>query len=322
MTDSDHRAEQDPILEAAFDWLFALRAAPDDKGMQTAFAAWRAAAPAHADAYRQAEDVWQLTGAAPRVEMPPAMPRIIAAPVANKTFKRPALWLGLAAAAVITVIAFPGIHLRLTADYRTASAETRQISLPDGSVVTLDADSAIALGDQINARGVELLSGRAFFDVAKDKQLSFVVKAGDVDITVHGTTFDVLMTDPTVSVAVAEGAVSVEAGGKSMDLKPGDRVSVDAMTGKMQLQQMSVANVAAWRQGQLVVQGATIGEIVDELRRYHTGAILLRDGAFAEQRVTGVFDLRDPLGALQGLARAYGGRVESMTPYLLLVTSG
>ena len=50
--------------------------------------------------------------------------------------------------------------------------------------------------------------------------------------------------------------------------------------------------------GPLIVDGATLAEVLEELRRHYAGLVVLRDRAFTERRVSGVFDLRRPIEAL------------------------
>jgi len=318
LNDNDQRstaaAGHDPALDVAFDWILDLKASPTDRDLRNAFEAWLAV-PAHAAAYREAEEVWELTALAPRAQPSLRLPP----PIRSRAGRRALPWVGAALAASIACVALPGLRLALQADYRTDPAETRAVTLPDGSTMTLDGDSAAALDDGGKTRGVDLLAGRAYFEVAKNAQRAFVVSAGEVEVTVHGTAFDVLLSEKTVSVAVAEGSVSVEAVGQGANLHPGERALVDLVTGRITTDRVAPGSIAAWREGQLIVNGATIGEIIGELRRYHRGMIILPESSFAARRVAGIFDLRDPSAALQGLARAYGGHVVALTPYILVV---
>ena len=77
-------------------------------------------------------------------------------------------------------------------EFSTRTAEVREVTLHDESVVTLGALSAIESGFSAKLRGkVELLSGEAFFAVEKDENRPFVVHVGDAEVRVLGTKFDV-----------------------------------------------------------------------------------------------------------------------------------
>jgi transmembrane sensor len=271
---------------------------------------------AHKAAYAKAQEVWRLTAGIPRT-----------APTRHPAPRRPLLRGGrwIAAAAVgagLLLAALPHVRVQVLADYRTAVGETRTITLPDGSAVTLDSGSAIDVGagfGQAGDRMVTLLAGRAFFEVAHDSA-PFAASAEDVTVQVHGTAFDLELTEAGVMVALEHGAVSlVGPGERHGSLRPGERAVFDRHRGSWQVGRIAVADIAAWRAGRLIVQNATVAEVVAELDRYRTGLILVQDRALATRKVTGVFDLRDPAAALRALLQPFGGRITAITPYLLLV---
>ncbi|MTV36740.1 DUF4880 domain-containing protein [Duganella radicis] len=57
--------ENDPVWQAALDWVLSAQQHPPDAATATALAAWLAAAPAHRIAYEEASRVWLLTGLVP-----------------------------------------------------------------------------------------------------------------------------------------------------------------------------------------------------------------------------------------------------------------
>jgi transmembrane sensor len=92
----------------------------------------------------------------------------------------------------------------------TAAGELKQLTLPDGSRVTLGAKTEIAVQYGKCERTILLNSGEALFDVAHDPKCPFIVIAGDGAITAVGTEFSVRRTLDRVTVQVAEGAVNVQ----------------------------------------------------------------------------------------------------------------
>ena len=71
----------------------------------------------------------------------------------------------------------------------------------------------------------------------------------------------------------------------------------------------------------LAAQGARVivGDVVGDLRRYYHGLIILADPGLADQRLTGVYNLADPVGAIEAVARAHGGIVRHISPWILLI---
>jgi transmembrane sensor len=92
----------------------------------------------------------------------------------------------------------------------TTAGELKQITLADGSRVTLGAKTEIAVQYGDCRRTILLNSGEALFDVAHDPKCPFIVIAGDGAITAVGTEFSVRRTLDRVTVQVAEGAVNVQ----------------------------------------------------------------------------------------------------------------
>ncbi|HKP25597.1 MAG TPA: FecR domain-containing protein [Dongiaceae bacterium] len=294
-----------PAWDRALDWLLRVNAAPEDRLLRAQRDAWLAAHDSHAAAYRQAERVWLLTGAVPPAVRP-----------------RPVRWLrgGLAAAAALAACLVlwlaSNLGVLVRADYHTSAGEMRDIALPDGSTVSLDADSAIAVGD----RSVELLAGRAFFQVKRDPAHAFTVKAGEANVAVLGTAFDVLLSERSVTIAVQRGSVSVAtSAAQAVTLQPGQRAFVDRADGAITAATVGVGGIAAWRTGMLVVEGLPVADVIEELDRHRAGFILLRDPILGARRITGVFDLRAPDAALRAVLRPYGGRILEITPYVLVV---
>jgi transmembrane sensor len=234
--------------------------------------------------------------------------------------------LGIAVAALAACLALyfaPVLKLRLQADHMTSVAELSRVSLEDGSVVHLDAGSAIAIRYGATRREVALLAGRAFFDVVATKDRPFVVVADDVTVTVTGTAFDVLSGGDRVTVAVQSGTVEVGLGGGRLAgvLTRGERLSVSHGARQVARSQVDPQDIAAWRERRLVVDGATLAEVVEELGRHYAGVIVLRDRSLADRRITGVFDLRRPVEALAAVAGSQHGSVTAITPYLLVVSA-
>jgi transmembrane sensor len=177
---------------------------------------------------------------------------------------------------------------------------------------------------------VKLLAGQAFFSVRHDGRRPFSVEADDVDVTVTGTEFDVRLAPRDVSVAVAEGEVHVTYPGEgerraragAAVLAAGEGLRIRRPDGAAERMPAPPQSIASWRRGRLLIESATIGDLVAELRRYRSGMIVVTDDALARQRVTGVFDLTDPVRALKTVVEPHAGRVREITPWLVIVSGG
>ena len=302
--------------DLALDLLMRVQQAPFDAELRAQRDRWCAADSANVKAYRKAERLWQLTGQlAPTTaeQWPQPVARAVAQP------RRRRRWIAAAIAACLLVALAPSLLLRWQADYRTGAGETRDITLSDGSVVQLDSHSAIAVDITDTHRDVRLLVGQAFFKVMPDKRKPFHVHTQALQVTVTGTAFNVDSAPDNPSVAVQQGSVNVQDGGRALaSLVPGQRLSYRA--GRPRLSSFAPSQVAAWRQGQLIAEDLPINDVLAQIRRYSPAIIVLRDSTLGAQRVTGVYDLRKPQAALQAVLQPYGAKVSAYSPWLLVLS--
>lgn len=156
------------------------------------------------------------------------------------------------------------------ASMATAIGRIRSQSLPDGSRLTLDADSHAEVAYYATRRTVQLLAGSVFFDVARDETRPFVVTALGHEITVLGTRFEVAVQDHNLRVMVESGRVRVRSSsGEEHILGAGDSARIDTS------QQFTTAHpgeaiaVAPWREGWLDFHHVPLGEVVSRLARYN-----------------------------------------------------
>ena len=302
----------DEVKATARDWLLRLsleRPTPND---HTEFAAWCAADPRHLAAYRRCEAIWQ--DASTLVELKHL------APLVNERRQRRwsgvlgapwRMWLlgGSVAAAALLV----GLRLLVAPTYyATGTAEVRDIRLPDGSVISLSAKSAIDIALRPEQRRVVLLRGEAFFAVSKNRARPFFVVVGDKEIRVVGTQFDVRRDDSSVRVSVLEGTVEVMQAPAALDVADaavsrdktrlvGGQFVNAALAGNIQTPESLVnSEPAAWRHGRLVYVDAPLQEVVADANRYSREHIVIADAKIAGLRVSVTY----PVGRIDDMLTA------------------
>lgn len=322
-------ADKGKPTEEALHWLIALEDKPDDADVAAAFEAWLARSDDNVKAWSEARHVWNVLGEAHEAHTSRrgSVQPIVSAPRrARRSWGTGYITTSVigAAAICVAVLFQPDINIWLRADYTTGVAQTREIRLDDGSVAYLGADSAIDVAFDQASRSVRLLSGEAYFEVEPDAGRPFRVDAGDVDTTVLGTAFDVRMMAEGTSVAVNQGRVAVASSNAAEELggplEAGDWVHV-SRAGKVERGKDAPDLAGGWRSGMLVVKDRSVGEVVDAIGRYYPGKIVLADSAIAGQRITGVYNLNEPIGALTAVAAAHGAQVRQISPWLAVVSS-
>jgi transmembrane sensor len=225
----------------------------------------------------------------------------------------------LAAAACLFLVFGSDLMTSLRADHASGASPSGEIRLADGSTVRLAPHSAI---DVSGTRQVRLLKGEAFFEVVHDERQPFVVEARDFQVRDLGTAFDVRLGADTTDVAVRDGLVEVKPAAVSTfsaELSPGEWLHISS-AGRTERGRMAIDDVAAWTRGHLVAKNRPVSEVVDALRPYFDGFIVLRGERLRDQPLTGFYDLSDPIAALNAVARAQGATLRHLSPWIVVIS--
>ncbi|MEB0044321.1 MULTISPECIES: FecR family protein [unclassified Pseudomonas] len=301
--------------QAAFAWLSLLHDQPSS-GDQLTFSQWLQADPAHAQAYTHAQVVWELSEGPARTlaaEDVFALQRYLNRMERSRRTRvlRGAGALAMAACLLLMIGLGAGWQPSrwvndLGADYVSAPGEIRTVTLADESHVTLDADSAIAVDFSHGERRVQLRRGAGFFSVTHTGE-PFVIEAEKGQVTVLGTQFEVRLQPQGAQVTVLSGRVGVTADSNAVQqiLTAGQQVFYGNGTAQ-KLHSVDSEAQLAWRQGWLNYYKATLADVVEDLRRYYPGRIVLLNDELARQRVSGSFPSKDPKAVLSSLQGVLG----------------
>ncbi len=148
-----------------------------------------------------------------------------------------------------------------------------QLVLADGSQVWLDVASSITYPTAFvgKERKVEI-TGEAYFEIAHNEAMPFIVQKGDVQIKVLGTHFNVNAYDDenSLKVTLLEGAVKVERrGNESLRIKPGQQAEINRQ-GKMRLnKEADLDEVMAWKNNWFNFNSLTVPEIMKQIERWY-----------------------------------------------------
>lgn len=208
------------------------------------------------------------------------------------------------------------------ADYRSAVGERREVTLADGSSLTLNTDSAVDVLFDPRQRLLRLLRGEIFVSTAPDPSGSarpFRVETPQGRILALGTRFSVRLLDGRTRVAVLDKAVEVRpqaAPQRSRILHGGEQLDLDAL----ELGQLrhNDANTAAWLAGSLIAVDRPLGELLEELSRYRSG-VLHCDPRVAGLKVSGNFPIGDTDLALAALESGFDLRIVRHTRFWVSV---
>lgn len=217
-------------------------------------------------------------------------------------------WWPAAAAAALVLIALPflmrkpwttvspdGHALQASARYASPSGEVQELQLPDGSHMTLDADSIAVATFSAEGRKLELQRGRALFAVAPDTSRPFAVSAAGRAIVAVGTQFDVNIVPDGLTVTLLEGRVdiaSLDAGRALVTLSPGQQYVERDGNATIRTIGAATENVTAWPKGLINFDDQPLAEAAAIMNRYSRDQIEIGADA-APIKVSGQFRAGD-----------------------------
>jgi transmembrane sensor len=173
------------------------------------------------------------------------------------------------------------------------------LQLPDGTEVWLNASSSLKFPTAFSRDERRLiLSGEAYFEIAKDKSKPFIVETEKGFVRVLGTHFNLnaYPDEMVISVTLLEGSVEM---GKtdydSIHIHPGEFASINE-NGKMFHGTANIDQVMAWRRNTFWFRNATYEEIMKQLERWYDVKISFKN--HSGQRFSGILPRDRPLGEL------------------------
>ena len=172
------------------------------------------------------------------------------------------------------------------------------MSLPDGTKVWLNNGSRLKFPLKFSGkvRRVEL-TGEAFFEVARNKKIPFVVKAGALSVVATGTAFDVMAypEDKKIETTLKEGEIVIckeLPGGKTrrlMVMKPNEHAVYRKQEGKLYYNEENPDKYISWMEGRLIFRNDPLDVVVKRLSRWYNVDIVAKDPRLARFTYTATF---------------------------------
>lgn len=297
------------MYEEAAAWVAQLEGRAPAADERARFDEWLGRSPTHGAAYDEALRTWRDLAAMRDSEQYRAL---LGKPTLRERMVsafRPPRWAAVAAGVVaIAAVAWLALSLDILpflhrpTQVTTQAGEVREVTLPDGTRITLGAQSQIDFTVTSTTRGATVIAGDAFFAVAHDAARPFVVSVGDYTVRVVGTQFEIRRRPDSVRVAVSEGQVSVrrtDTNDFSTLLGGGVWTTADA-----EVRPIDPTDVAAWRSGRLVYDNAELRDVVADANRYARRRIVIADAELERLRVTTSFRTSQIEGMIETLQAA------------------
>jgi len=197
----------------------------------------------------------------------------------------------------------------------TVTTET----LPDGTVVTLNAGSSIKFNSRFNGdtRKVEL-TGEAFFDVTPDKNKPFVINTDNASIKVVGTSFNVNSNARKTEVIVETGIVEVSKKKDMVKLTPGEKTVVRNNSDKLVKEKVNDVLYNYYRTKELVCKETPLWRLVEVLNDAYDVQITIENMSVKNRPITTTFKNESIDGVLSLIGQTLNVQIEKNGKYITI----
>jgi transmembrane sensor len=174
-------------------------------------------------------------------------------------------WIGSAAASILVLFGL----WQFLGNGETTVATTRgnhsTYTLPDGSTVTMNAQSKIIFDKgQFNSKRLLKMEGEVFFSVQKGK--TFTIKTERADIKILGTSFNVFARERNFKVSCVTGKIQVISGSVLVIITPGQ--SAEIVNNKLvKYADTQIKDITRWRVGDFNYRNKELKVIFKEIER-------------------------------------------------------
>jgi transmembrane sensor len=227
------------------------------------------------------------------------------------------------------ILSISGLVLNNNLRYENFHAKNSvlNISLPDGSKVSLNKQSSIKYKKSFKENREIELKGEAFFEVIPNPEIPFLVRNKEVFVEVLGTSFSVraYRNENTIDVAVESGIVAVFDSNKEDSkqvLRKGDQLTYLKESRSMIINQISDPNYHSWKTGILVFSDFQLGNLISKLEDLYDVKIIARNPSVLNCRITVKFENKSIDYILRTLSKTLDFEVEKNANQYIITGEG
>lgn len=225
-------------------------------------------------------------------------------------------WSALAACLVLAIAMFAYLTHDPASAYRTDVGERRVVLLEDGTRVTLDGATEVRVRMDDASRRLELVSGRAKFDVAHDAMRPLSVLARNRLTVATGTSFSVELLPSQVRVVLYQGrvevldrsneATSAQPGRRAgTELSPGRQLIASTATSAVRTAPLDLAQSLTWESGMVQFDAEPLALAVVRMNRDARVPLTIAEPQLGRLAISGAFNSRDTAAFVEGLTSVY-----------------
>jgi transmembrane sensor len=191
----------------------------------------------------------------------------------------------------------------------TPSGGQYMLILPDKTMVWLNAESSISYPSVFaGAESNVSLVGEAYFEVAKDKQHPFKVKATTAEVRVLGTHFNIMSyaQEGQTQISLAEGSVRVDVTNDSKVLSPGQQASIKTGSSHITLRNVDIDEVINWKNGLFQFDNTPLEQVMRQIKRWYSVDVVY-EGVKPDLYITGMISRSNNVSKILALIEETGG---------------
>jgi transmembrane sensor len=258
--------------------------------------------------------------------------------ITKSRFRLPVIWMPVMVMSLVffsflLTILMPSIPAQ-TDNYFTQVGESKTVNLTDGSLITLNTDSHIAVTYSDENRVIQLLKGEAYFDVVANKERPFWVYTKGDRVRVVGTEFLIRYIDDKFKLLVTEGVVNlasldldltmptdeqesiitnINLDKEALSLVAGQQIELNKyqpiglnpslialVSEKQQRQELS------WQDGFHDFTDMALADVAAEVSRYIPEQVIVRDISLKNLKFSGIFRIGESQVLFDALEQGYG----------------
>ena len=165
-----------------------------------------------------------------------------------------------------------------------------KIELSDGTTVWLNDGTTFRYPEKFTGDRREVfVDGEAYFEVAKNPKIPFVVDNSMMKTIVTGTHFNLnaYSADHFFEATLLEGKVSLEKGSQTIGISPGEQIQFNSTDETIVKNTVIAENAAAWVHGKLIFKDEKLNTAIKKLARWYNVEILMNDNELENYVISG-----------------------------------
>ena len=183
-------------------------------------------------------------------------------------------------------------------------------TLDDGTKIILNRNSRFTYSDAYGTDQRKVnLEGEAYFEVAKDKEKPFIVKANGINVQALGTSFNIRAhkDDKSVAIILISGKVKVDDGRHEAYMKPNERLVCNLTNGQFEKSELHPnASNLLWRSNELALYGESFEEICTMLTRMYNCKFIFKNEKVKQYTYHGIIKNSSLNNVLEYISQAGG----------------